>query len=75
MMRPIIARQIVLDAELLDLATEIFENSYGMDWDTAVDQAIESFSDLFDLAVTWDTEAAIEALEYAASGQPVALAA
>lgn len=68
MMRPIIA----LDAELLDLATEIFETTYGLYWVDAVDQAIEAFSDLFDLAIEWDVQASIEALEYAALSRPVA---
>lgn len=57
-----IIRQDVLDSELLDLATEIFSTTYGLDWNGAVDQAIEMLPSLLDLATEWDVQAAQEAL-------------
>ncbi len=57
-----VATQIILDKEILDLAAEIFSTTFGLCWDDAVDQAIEQFPALLDIAIEWDRAAAAEAL-------------
>ncbi len=57
-----IPRQDVLDSEVLDLATEIFSTTYGLDWNGAVDLAIEMLPGLLDFAVEWDVQASREAV-------------
>ena len=66
-----IPRQDVLDAEVLDLATEIFSTTYGLEWNGAVDLAIAQIDGLLCFAAEWDVQAAREAL----GDIPAALAA
>ena len=50
----------VLTKEIEALALEISTSVYGCDWQTAIDEALATFRDLFNFAASWDDAACIQ---------------